>query len=298
MHWILKNSIAGLAGMVMMAALHTSASAHDEAFTLKECLDGDEPCVFQRAKKGLKPGDWPGPAHHFNIYNDPLATFDLSKDLKGMVGRQVRVRYWVMEPGGYIGYHKHNDRPAYVYLISGRVKETKKIDGTTKTFDLIAPLAVPESNGTEHWWVNETDEPVTMVAVDIPSTMFLPGPTKDVGITAEDLSSMYFVNEYPLIPKHKNVEMRGRVITFEPDGTTMVQDHTGEPRTAYVLSGSLLEHRSDTWPNPVVRQAGDVSVGTRGVRTYWQNISGEPAKLFMVDFIDCGDCDQAKSGGQ
>src|SRR5690606_16057763 len=44
---------------------------------------------------------------------------DLGPEIAGMEGRQLRLRLLQIEPGGHIGIHSHQDRPAVVYFLKG-----------------------------------------------------------------------------------------------------------------------------------------------------------------------------------
>ena len=81
-----------------------------------------------------------------------------------MEGRELRLRLLTIEPGGYIGIHSHEDRPAVVYFLQGTDTVTFG-DGTVKTFK-------PGDTGsadhaTTHWHRNDGKEPVVFIAVDI-----------------------------------------------------------------------------------------------------------------------------------
>ena len=58
---------------------------------------------------------------------------DLGPEIEGMTGRQLRLRLLTIEPGGHIGLHSHKNRPAVVYLLTGKDKVTIA-EGTTQTF--------------------------------------------------------------------------------------------------------------------------------------------------------------------
>jgi quercetin dioxygenase-like cupin family protein len=89
---------------------------------------------------------------------------DLGPEIAGMDNRQLRLRILTIEPGGHIGVHSHNDRPAVVYFIQG----TDTVifgDGTVKKFQ---PGDVGSAGkATTHWHRNDGKEPVVFVAVDI-----------------------------------------------------------------------------------------------------------------------------------
>src|SRR5437016_386277 len=52
-----------------------------------------------------------------------LATIDLSKEPIKATGRMQRVRRLVIQPGGIVPWHSHDDRPALIYIIEGEINE-------------------------------------------------------------------------------------------------------------------------------------------------------------------------------
>jgi quercetin dioxygenase-like cupin family protein len=53
-----------------------------------------------------------------------LATVDLSAEIEGMAGRQLRMRMFTIEPGGVFGpVHDHVDRPGIVYILQGTITD-------------------------------------------------------------------------------------------------------------------------------------------------------------------------------
>ena len=94
-----------------------------------------------------------------------LETIDLSKEIPGLEGRQLRMRKVVLEPGGAISPHSHADRPAVVYILQGRVREHRS--------DLDVPLeygagdSIIESAAVHHWIENIADQPLIGIVVDI-----------------------------------------------------------------------------------------------------------------------------------
>ena len=49
-----------------------------------------------------------------------LTTVDLGPEIKGMAGRQLRMRMFTFEPGAVFGpIHDHKDRPGIVYILQG-----------------------------------------------------------------------------------------------------------------------------------------------------------------------------------
>ncbi len=251
-------------------------------------------------------GKFPGPPKHKLMQNVALQEFDISSLIPSLAGRSVRMRFWLMGPGGVIAEHCHENRPALVYLISGTVRETKCIysknreNGDVKKTDctnddnvvvktLSGPLALDEGNGTHHWWRNESNKAVLMVVLDVPphrapSDISSDGkvPTRDSGLLKDEiLRTMPFAKEYPLIPDVADYQLQARRVTLAHRGELGARDHSSEPTLYYVLEGTLLEYRSDT-QQPIVRPTGSTSSAAR-VKNFWRNISGEEATLLIFD---------------
>lgn len=278
-----------LAGFTAAVALSTAAVAHQ--------VDS-EPMWCDPSNTGTDDvpeiGKFPGPRNHHKMNRVNLAEFDLGKEIPDLLGRNVRVRFWLMEPGGMIAEHCHSDRPAYVYLLQGQVIETKEVDGKPVRKVINAGDAALEGNGTRHWWINKSEENVLMVAVDLPNTNQPhperhPDPARTAGAVIKKLGTMKLSEEYPHIPGVAGYGMRGRLITLDPGGSIGLTYHAGRPGIAYVIEGILLEHRADS-EVPVVRRKDAVSTASNGIWTYWQNKSPSPAKLFVFDVLDCGAC--------
>jgi hypothetical protein len=53
-----------------------------------------------------------------------LATIDLSKEKVALADHQFRIRRLEIQPGGEIAWHSHADRPALIYIISGKMTST------------------------------------------------------------------------------------------------------------------------------------------------------------------------------
>ena len=53
-----------------------------------------------------------------------LATVDLTGEIEGMEGRQLRLRMFMIEPGGVFGpIHDHKGRPGAVYILRGTITD-------------------------------------------------------------------------------------------------------------------------------------------------------------------------------
>lgn|SRR5262245_26342318 len=93
----------------------------------------------------------------------PLTSVDLGPEIEGMAGRQLRARKITIAPGGYFALHSHKDRPGTVYILEGKITETR--NGTVKEY---GPGEVWfENKETNHRVENKGTTPATFIAVDI-----------------------------------------------------------------------------------------------------------------------------------
>lgn len=254
-------------------------------------------------------GKIPGPDEHLDIHFAPMAVFDLESEI-GVPNRKVRARYWIMAPGGIIKNHEHGKRPAIVYLLNGEVIETKKNppDGNITTRTIKAHEAALEPTDIEHWWINKSNQMVRMVAIDIPEpseseameeTRFdtttrppdLPfkAPAHSDEIKIIELGAHDLELLFPEEPTLNGYQMRARRYEFLPDQTSELYNAIKNPAIIYVISGDVLEYRSDQIASiaqeALIKKQGDFSIAQDGVSYYWKNPTSELAQLLVVDFV-------------
>ena len=58
-----------------------------------------------------------------DVTDNVLATIDLGQEKIALAGRQLRLRKLVVQPGGVVPWHSHDDRPAMIYIVSGEITE-------------------------------------------------------------------------------------------------------------------------------------------------------------------------------
>ncbi len=94
-----------------------------------------------------------------------LSQIDLAKEPIKADGRLQRVRKLVIQPGGIVPWHSHDDRPALIYIVEGEIIEYNS--------NCSAPIVhkagevATETRGTSHWWKNLGDKTVTLLSFDI-----------------------------------------------------------------------------------------------------------------------------------
>jgi len=93
-----------------------------------------------------------------------LATVDLSGELEGMEGRQLRMRRVTIEPGGVFGpIHDHVGRPGTVFILQGTITDHR--DGVATDYG--PGVGWPEDRNTMHWLENRGSIAAVEISVDI-----------------------------------------------------------------------------------------------------------------------------------
>lgn len=94
-----------------------------------------------------------------------LGAISLADDFPQMVGRDLRARVIVVQPGGVVAVHQHEQRPGVAYIIEGEITEHRS-DESEPVLRRAGDAAF-EKSGISHWWQNHSDTPTTALVVDI-----------------------------------------------------------------------------------------------------------------------------------
>ena len=99
------------------------------------------------------------------VTDTTLGAIDLGKEQAKIAGRELRLRKMVIQAGGVVPWHSHDDRPAVIYVAEGEIVE------------YASNCAVPivhkagetrkETNGTSHWGKNHTNAQVILFIGDV-----------------------------------------------------------------------------------------------------------------------------------
>jgi quercetin dioxygenase-like cupin family protein len=148
LHFLRRGQM--LAGLVMAAASLASASA----------LAGE--CPADKIGKNVTPAGATAPV---GVTDTVLASIDLAEETFAAEGRNFRLRRLVIEPGGVVPWHSHEDRPALIYVVEGEIVEY----ASTCAVPILhkAGEVAPETHATAHWWQNMTDRTVVLLSADI-----------------------------------------------------------------------------------------------------------------------------------
>lgn len=108
------------------------------------------------------------------------------------------------------------------------------------------------------------------------------GPEENRGIeSVQTLGEQLLAGEAWVRGERK---MRVREITIQPGGVVAVHQHQGRPGMAYILEGSIREHRSDA-EGPIERHQGAVSFEKTGVTHWWENTGDDRVRALVVDLV-------------
>ena len=94
-----------------------------------------------------------------------LASIDLSKEKVNLQDRQLRTRKLVIQPGGVVPWHSHEDRPALIYIVSGTIQEYAS--NCSVPVEHKAGEVSVEKSGVQHWWKNTGKVPAVLLSSDV-----------------------------------------------------------------------------------------------------------------------------------
>jgi quercetin dioxygenase-like cupin family protein len=99
------------------------------------------------------------------VTDTTLGAIDLGKEMAKIKGRELRFRKMVIQPGGIVPWHSHDDRPALIYVAEGEIIEYAS--NCAGPIHHKAGEIRPETQGTSHWWKNLSDAPVVLFIGDV-----------------------------------------------------------------------------------------------------------------------------------
>src|SRR4249919_1395556 len=99
------------------------------------------------------------------VTDTTLGSIDLGKERANIAGRELRFRKLVIEPGGIVPWHSHDDRPALIFVQQGEIVEYAS--NCAEPIVHKAGEIRPEVSGTSHWWKNLGKETVILYVGDV-----------------------------------------------------------------------------------------------------------------------------------
>jgi quercetin dioxygenase-like cupin family protein len=106
------------------------------------------------------------PGHGPKAVTDVVITAtDLGNEKVGLKEHMFRARRLVIQPGGIVPWHSHDERPAMIYVVKGEIFEYAS-NCTVPILHKVGDVA-REAKGTSHWWQNTGKGAVELISVDI-----------------------------------------------------------------------------------------------------------------------------------
>ncbi|WP_207541125.1 cupin domain-containing protein [Sabulicella rubraurantiaca] len=106
-----------------------------------------------------------GPTQPRGVADAVLTSIDLGREKVGLRNHQLRLRRLVVQPGGEVPVHSHENRPALIYIVSGEMTEYKNICSVPIVHH--AGEATPEDHRVVHWWRNTGRVPAVILSADV-----------------------------------------------------------------------------------------------------------------------------------
>jgi quercetin dioxygenase-like cupin family protein len=117
------------------------------------------------ADKVTTDGQKPGATAHKNVTDKVIASIDLAKEGVKLKDHKFRLRRLVVQPGGEVAWHSHEERPAIIYIVSGTITEY----ASTCAVPIVhkGGEVAQETHATKHWWKNTSKKPTVLLSADI-----------------------------------------------------------------------------------------------------------------------------------
>ncbi|GJE03021.1 MULTISPECIES: cupin domain-containing protein [Methylobacterium] len=118
------------------------------------------------AGQGRSGGAGTGPSAPVGVTDTVLGALDLAKESNvAAPDRSFRLRRLVVQPGGVVPFHSHENRPALIYVVQGTIME----HATTCAVPIVhrAGEVARETKAVAHWWKNESKKPVILISADL-----------------------------------------------------------------------------------------------------------------------------------
>jgi quercetin dioxygenase-like cupin family protein len=142
-----------------------SGKAYAAALALGALLAGPATageCPVDKVSPGVRTS---GETMPKGVTDTVLASIDLSTEKVGLKDRQLRTRRLVVQPGGIVPWHSHDDRPALIYIVSGSIHEYAS--NCSVPIEHKAGEVSVEKLGVQHWWKNNGKTPTVLLSSDV-----------------------------------------------------------------------------------------------------------------------------------
>ena len=107
----------------------------------------------------------PGPSTPSGVTDTVISSIDIAPLGQGLAGYKMRMRRLVVQPGGVVPWHSHEQRPANIYIISGSITEYRST--CSEPIEHKAGDVTGEFGKLQHWWKNNSNEPAVLISADV-----------------------------------------------------------------------------------------------------------------------------------
>jgi len=143
-----RHGFAAATAVASVAFLASPASAG-------QC-PADKTKVGVRTTGEMKPKD---------VTDNVLGMIELGKEKVALADRRLRLRKLVVQPGGIVPWHSHEDRPALIYVVSGQIQEYAS--NCSVPIEHKAGEVSVEKLGVQHYWKNSSKTAAVLLSADL-----------------------------------------------------------------------------------------------------------------------------------
>lgn len=211
-------------------------------------------------------------------------------DLGGVSDYYLRSSYVTLGPNGFAPLHTHDERPAYLQVVSGTIHQHRS-DGTS--FQMGKEDFTFSSDGLVHWWHNNSNiEPISLWIVELCTALH--GCEEAVAGGATQLESSHanaaatgpkpmmsidLAGEFPTIDGFADRQFKLRQHIIAAGKSFDLASLGSNPTYVRVFSGELI---SNVAGEKIAE--GSVYLANDGANGSWSNKSGSPVTLYSVEF--------------
>src|SRR5215217_7160172 len=144
----LRRGLAGAALVASLTVLAMPASAGE--------------CPADKTKAGVRTS---GEMKPKDVTDNVLGMIELGKEKVALADRRLRLRKLVVQPGGIVPWHSHEDRPALIYIVSGQIHEYAS--NCAVAIEHKAGEVSVEKLGVQHYWKNNGKTAAVLLSADL-----------------------------------------------------------------------------------------------------------------------------------
>src|SRR3954469_1847364 len=100
-----------------------------------------------------------------DVTDTVLGQVELAQEKVNLADRRLRLRKLVIQPGGVVPWHSHEDRPALIYVVSGTINEYAS--NCAVPIEHKAGEVSIEKLGVQHWWKNNSKTAAVLLSADL-----------------------------------------------------------------------------------------------------------------------------------